>query len=65
MAVTDCEVVVVNEAVAAEVASRTPELSTVFNRVVKAWERRLDRMLESYAASQQEEAKLPTEAGAE
>ncbi len=65
VAVTDCEVVVVNEAVAAEVASRTPELSTVFNRVVKAWERRLDRMLESYAASQQEEAKLPTEAGAE
>jgi small-conductance mechanosensitive channel len=65
VAVTDCEVVIVNEAVAAEVASRTPELSTVFNRMVTAWERRLDRMLESYMIAQQEQSALPTETGDE
>lgn len=63
VAVTDCELVIVNEAVAADVASRTPELSNVLNRMTATWERRLKRMLEARLLEQAEQSELPSEAG--
>ncbi len=65
IAVTDCEVVIVNESVAAEVAGRTPELSNVLNRMTATWERRLKRMLEAQELEQAESAEPSMEAGAE
>jgi len=65
IAVTDCEIVIVNEAVAADVAGRTPELSNVLNRMTATWERRLKRMLEAHLLAQAEQSELPMEAGTE
>ncbi len=47
VAVTDCEVVLVDQTVAQEVTSHNPALASVLNQVSHARRRRLDRMLES------------------
>jgi small-conductance mechanosensitive channel len=65
IAVTDCEVIVVNEAVAADVASRNPELSNVLNRMTSTWERRLKRMLETHRLARAEQAEVATEESSE
>jgi small-conductance mechanosensitive channel/CRP-like cAMP-binding protein len=47
VAVTDCEVVAVDEAVAGLVASRNPALSEVLNQLAATRRRRIERMLEA------------------
>ncbi len=47
MAVTDCEVVIISQAVAQAVTSHNPALAAVLNRVRDTRRRRLNRMLES------------------
>ena len=56
---------VVSEAVAADVASRTPELSNVLNRMTSTWERRLKRMLETHRLALDEQARLTMEEATE
>jgi CRP-like cAMP-binding protein len=46
-AVTDCEVVSIDQAVAQSVTSRNPALASVLNQVLNARRRRFDRMMES------------------
>jgi small-conductance mechanosensitive channel len=47
LAITDCEVVVVDEAVAGAVASRDPALSEVLNQLAFTRQRRIQRMLDA------------------
>ncbi len=51
VAVTDCEVVIVDQEAAQQVTSHNPALASVLNQVTRMRRRRLDRILES--ASQQ------------
>ncbi len=48
-AVTDCELVVVEEGAAGEVASRNPELAAALNQLVSTRRRRLERIAETAA----------------
>ena len=65
IALDDCEVVVVSEAVAADVAGRTPDLSTVLNRMASTWERRVKRMLETHRLAMAEQGQPATEEATE
>jgi len=47
LAVSDCEIVVVDSAVAQEVTSHNPALAAALNQLMNAQRRRLDRMIES------------------
>jgi small-conductance mechanosensitive channel len=47
VAVTDCEVVIVQESVAGSVASRNPALAEVLNQLLASRRRRIDRMVEA------------------
>ncbi len=46
-AITDCEVVIVDQTIAQEVTSHNPALAAVLNQVRNTRRRRLDRMMES------------------
>jgi signal-transduction protein with cAMP-binding, CBS, and nucleotidyltransferase domain len=61
VAITDCDIVIVDNEVAAEVASRNPDLSNVINRMTATWERRLERMLNAHALALSEQAETGTE----
>lgn len=52
IAVTDCEVVVVGETAAGEVASRNPGLGAAFNQLVSTRRRRLERIAEAALRSE-------------
>jgi hypothetical protein len=47
LAITDCEVVTIDQAIAQLVTSRSPALASVLNQVMNARRRRFDRMMES------------------
>ena len=47
IAVTDCEVVIVEESAAGHVASRNPALSEAFSQLSDTRRRRIERMIEA------------------